>query len=191
MKIDTRLIYGKSELQPDETDWLNSMNYIRTSYCDNLHAKCYINEDEALITSMNLYEFSQQNNNEMGIIVSRENEPDLYNSIYDETKRLIRISDEVRISVKKVTKYPNNKKYKNTLEKNGFCIRCKTKISLDLLHPLCAKCYNSWKKYKDPDYQEKYCHICGETMKTNMKKPACYSCYKKNKKTLSSPVLTR
>jgi len=194
LKIDTRLIYGKSELQPEETDWLNSMKYIRTSYCDNLHAKCYINEDEALITSMNLYEFSQQNNNEMGILIKKEDESELYHDMYEEAKRLIRISDEVKISVKKVKKYPNNySKRKDGIElskKTGFCIRCKTRITLDPLHPLCSDCYKNWKKYKDPNYSEKYCHICGKETKTSLNKPSCYSCYKKNKDKLSFPKLT-
>ena len=75
LKIDVRVIYGKNELQPTENNWLESMTSIRTSFCKNLHAKCYLNEDEALITSMNLYEFSQVNNNEMGIRVVREEEP--------------------------------------------------------------------------------------------------------------------
>ena len=61
MKIDIRVIYGKNELQPEENNWLKSKNSIRTSFCKNLHAKCYMNEKEALITSMNLYEFSQAN----------------------------------------------------------------------------------------------------------------------------------
>ena len=78
LKIDVRVIYGKNELRPEENNWLESMDSIRTSFCNNLHAKCYLNENEALLTSMNLYEFSQINNNEMGILVSREEEPDLY-----------------------------------------------------------------------------------------------------------------
>ena len=70
MKLDVRVVYRNRELQPDENEWLESMASIRTSYCDSLHAKCYLNESEALITSMNLYEFSQVNNDEMGILVS-------------------------------------------------------------------------------------------------------------------------
>jgi phosphatidylserine/phosphatidylglycerophosphate/cardiolipin synthase-like enzyme len=30
--------------------------------CPKLHAKCYMNENEAIVTSLNLYEFSQKNN---------------------------------------------------------------------------------------------------------------------------------
>ncbi|MDE1465910.1 phospholipase D family protein [Spartinivicinus poritis] len=104
LKIDIRLIYGKNELQPDEIDWLKSLDFVRTSFCKNLHAKCYLNEELAIITSLNLYEFSQVNNNEMGILVQRADEPDLYNDAYEEAQRIIRISDEVRITMEKVDK---------------------------------------------------------------------------------------
>lgn len=101
MKIDIRVIYGKNDLQPDENNWLKSMTSISSSFCKDLHAKCYLNENEAIITSMNLYEFSQVNNNEMGIYVVKESDPTLYNEIYEEVKRLIRISDELIVSVEK------------------------------------------------------------------------------------------
>lgn len=102
LKIDIRIIYGKSELQPDELNWLKELSYIRTSFCKNLHAKCYINEKSCIITSLNLYEFSQINNNEMGIFVDRDTDSELYKDTYCEAQRIIRISDEVRISLDKV-----------------------------------------------------------------------------------------
>ena len=40
LKIDVRIVYGKSELQPQEIEWLRGLTYIRTSFCKNLHAKC-------------------------------------------------------------------------------------------------------------------------------------------------------
>lgn len=102
MKIDIRVVYGKNELQPDQINWLKSLKSVRTSFCENLHAKCYLNENEAIVTSMNLYEFSQVNNHEMGIYVTRADDPQLYDEIYAEARRLIRISDEVRLSVEKI-----------------------------------------------------------------------------------------
>ena len=104
MKIDIRVIYGKNELQPDEIQWLNSLQFIRTSFCKNLHAKCYLNEDQCIITSLNLYEFSQINNNEMGVLISRGEDAQLYRDAYEEAQRIIRISDEVRISLETVAK---------------------------------------------------------------------------------------
>ena len=103
LKIDVRIIYGKNELQNDEINWLSKLDYVRTSFCKNLHAKCYFNEESCIITSLNLYEFSQINNNEMGVSVSREEDSELYREAYEEAQRIIRISDEVRISLEKVT----------------------------------------------------------------------------------------
>ena len=109
LKIDVRIVYGKSELQPMEISWLNELSFIRTSFCKNLHAKCYINESSCIITSLNLYEFSQVNNNEMGVYVSRDEDAEMYRDTYEEAQRIIRISDEVRVSMQKVEKLvPDN-----------------------------------------------------------------------------------
>lgn len=102
LKIDVRVIYGKSELQPQEISWLNELKYLRTSFCKNLHAKCYLSEELCIVTSLNLYEFSQVNNNEMGVLIRRSEDPELYRDAYEEAQRIIRISDEVRISMERV-----------------------------------------------------------------------------------------
>lgn len=61
----------------------------------------------------------------------------------------------------------------------GFCIRCKSKIQIDVKHSLCKQCYSEWNKYKNPDFAEKYCHVCGNVNKGSFSKPLCHSCYKK------------
>lgn len=102
LKIDVRIVYGKSELQPEEIAWLNALTYVRTSFCKNLHAKCYLNEENCIVTSLNLYEFSQVNNNEMGVLFRRGEDAELYRDAYEEAQRIIRISEEVRISMERV-----------------------------------------------------------------------------------------
>ncbi len=119
LKIDVRIIYGKNELQNDEISWLSELTFIRTSFCKNLHAKCYLNEESCIITSLNLYEFSQVNNNEMGVYVSRIEDLELYKEAYDEAQRIIRISDEIRISLEKVTSNPKNNEKKPLEIKKG------------------------------------------------------------------------
>lgn len=109
LKIDVRIVYGKSELQPEEINWLKELTYIRTSFCKNLHAKCYLNEEQCIITSLNLYEFSQINNNEMGVFILRAEDSDLYKDAYEEAQRIIRVSDEVRISLEQVRDESENK----------------------------------------------------------------------------------
>ena len=178
MKLDIRIIYGKSELQPQENNWLKSLKSVRTSICKNLHAKCYLNEKVALISSMNFYEFSQLNNNEMGIAVDKLEDTQLYNDINEEAKRLIRISEEIKVTIEKIIP-------KEELSKNGegYCIRCGTKIKINPEHPYCLADYQKWKKFEDKTYLEKkgVCHICGAPNTSSMEKPVCMDCYKKNK----------
>lgn len=75
-KAEVRIIFGKQELNPTEMSYLQNLKYVRLYFSKNLHAKCYLNEKKMIISSMNLYEFSQQNNREMGILIERENEAD-------------------------------------------------------------------------------------------------------------------
>lgn len=107
LKIDVRIVYGKSELAPAEIEWLKALTYVRTSFCKNLHAKCYLSESACIVTSLNLYEFSMVNNNEMGVLIDRLADVNLYRDAYDEAQRIIRISDEVRISLERVERKPD------------------------------------------------------------------------------------
>ena len=181
LKLDIRIIYRQVDLQTEEGNWLKSMDSIKVLFCKNLHAKCYINEKEAIITSMNLYDFSQQNNNEMGIYVTKVDDPELYQDINKEVTSLIRASEQVASSIEKVEPKKDFPKKKFSKGKDGHCIRCDAKIKLNLEYPLCAKCYKSWSKYSNPTYEEKFCHICGKENKSSLEKPVCYSCYKKSK----------
>ncbi len=108
LKIDIRIVYGKNDLHPEEINWLKNLSFIRTSFCKNLHAKCYLNENECIITSLNLYEFSQVNNNEMGVLIYRNEDAKLYADTYEEAQRIIRISDEVRMSLEKIIEPSNS-----------------------------------------------------------------------------------
>lgn len=168
MKIPIRVIYRTSELHPDESNWLESMTSIRTSICEDLHAKCYLNENKAILTSMNLYEFSQANNIEMGLLVSREKDPELYDEILQESLRVERASEGIRVTVTKVdpadSSGPSEKTRKEpTLKKpeNGFCIRCAGTLPADPTKPYCKRCYASWSRYENETYEENHCHTCG------------------------------
>jgi len=101
--IDIIIIYGKvSDINPNDSGWLQSMPGIKLLFHKDLHAKCYFNEKEAIITSMNLYMFSQQNNVEMGIYISRENDEELYKQVAAEVDIIKRGSEHRTISVQKV-----------------------------------------------------------------------------------------
>lgn len=184
MKIDIRVVYGKNDLQPDQINWLRSLKFVRTSFCENLHAKCYLNEREAIITSMNLYEFSQVNNQEMGISIFKAEDPQLYEDVYTEAKRLIRISEEIRVSVEKVIA-PNEQLTSKTEQvsssESGYCIRCRKEIAFNPSTPYCLDCYKIWRRFENPAYQEKFCHCCGKEHLSMLNKPVCYDCFKQHK----------
>jgi phosphatidylserine/phosphatidylglycerophosphate/cardiolipin synthase-like enzyme len=92
--LQVNIVYGKQDMKGNEAKWLAEQRHVKTSFCKNLHAKCYLNENHCIVTSMNLYDFSQVNNNEMGVTFSKTQDKLLYSQAYDEAQRLLRISGE-------------------------------------------------------------------------------------------------
>ena len=68
-----------------------------------------MNEELCIVASLNLYEFSQVNNNEMGVLIRRTDDADLYKDAYEEAQRIIRISEEVRIPLERVSSESESK----------------------------------------------------------------------------------
>ncbi len=95
-KVEVRIVFGKQELAPKEMSFLEELKYVRLYFSKNLHAKCYLNESKMIIASMNLYEFSQQNNREMGILIDTENEEDkkVYNDATKDIESMIHNSED-------------------------------------------------------------------------------------------------
>ena len=74
----------------------------------NLHAKCFFTENAAIIGSMNLYDYSQINNDEMAIYLTKINNEKLYNDI---SKEVIRLCSEFNdINTINNSQYINDKK---------------------------------------------------------------------------------
>ncbi len=148
LKRDIRIIYRDNKLQVEESNWLESQIGVRTSICPTLHAKCYLNEKEAIVTSMNLYSYSQENNDEMGIYVTKEEDPDLYEEISNEAQRLLRISDEIRVSVTKVDKKVEDKKtqesQKQFLKKDHSKSKLLTTKEISEKTGIISRKVNSW-----------------------------------------------
>lgn len=192
--IDIIIIYGKvSDLNPDDSTWLQSMPGIKLLFHKDLHAKCYFNEQEAIITSMNLYMFSQQNNVEMGIYISKEKDEELYRQVANEVDRIKRGSEHRTISVQKVENKnldePRVQPATKTETKNasskptGYCIRTGVEIPFNIEKPMSYDAYKSWSKYSDREYPEKFCHFSGELSygETSTSKPILKKNWKKAK----------
>lgn len=192
--VDIRVIFREDgKINPDDMLFLQELTMSHIFACPNLHSKCYMNENTVIITSMNLYQYSQQNNKEMGIKIEKSEDPELYKEVNEEANSILSSSNPFQFEIKKKTddstlikreseKKTSAKQSEARENKNiGYCIRCGEKIKFDPYHPLCDKCYQIWAKFGDKKYQEKYCHACGKnepSHKSSYEKPICYSCYK-------------
>ena len=73
-KLKITVVFGKNEdnisrsFSQDDFALLKNFPNIEIKYEPRLHAKYYANESVALLSSMNLYDFSQNNNIEFGIL---------------------------------------------------------------------------------------------------------------------------
>jgi len=98
-KVNVHIIYSKSDLHPDEVEWILQLDYVHLSYYKNLNAKCYMNENECIISSLNLCEFNQMNNNEMGILIHKYEDHHAYKEAYDEVQKIICRSNTVNMTL--------------------------------------------------------------------------------------------
>ena len=46
----TTVIFGKQELNPNEMKFLQGLRFVILKYNQDLHAKCYLNDDKMIIT---------------------------------------------------------------------------------------------------------------------------------------------
>ena len=175
-----------------ECQQLKKLPEVKILSLEFLHAKCYMNEEQAILTSMNLYQFSQQNSKEMGLLVSRNQESQLYEDIRKEADRFERMGTVIlEVSKPKPTPAgktrpapkaaPRKPEPSIGIPASGFCIRDKAVIPTDPGKPYCNRCFQSWNRFKNPEYEENHCHICGKENDSTMEKPACRSCYRKYK----------
>lgn len=204
-KVEVRIIFGKQELNPTEMAFLQNLKYVRLFFSKNLHAKCYLNEKKMIITSMNLYEFSQQNNREMGILVEKDIETDkpIYEDAYKDIESILHNADDFSY-VKKPEEQPSNvDKYGREIKPKldgrdfldrfldtpfstkGYCIRTGVEIPFDAERPLSYEAYKKWNEFGDGDYPERFCHFSGEPSngETTFNKPILRKNWKKAKAT--------
>ena len=188
--VNIHIIYGKDELKSNEKQSLSLMPNLSLYYFHNLHAKCYLNESEMVITSMNMYEFSEKNNREMGVLILRKEDSEVYDDAILEIQSIIKSSEPKELFKNKNERreeyHQNNSVSKSVQDLSGACIRCSIDIPLNPEKPFCYSCYETWASYNNPDYQENVCHGCGKDEATSMFYPLCIDCFRGKQKTVKT-----
>jgi len=161
----TTIIFGKQELNPEEIKFLQGLKFISLKYNQDLHAKCYVNDNTMIITSLNLYEFSMSNNKEMGVLIDRNDPADtqLFDDALKEVGFINSTSEKFEFSAS--NQESNNRVTKPVVSssESGYCIRTGVPIPFDIEKPLSYEAYKKWSEYSNPDYQENFCHFSGES----------------------------
>ncbi|WP_416866900.1 MAG: phospholipase D family protein [Imperialibacter sp.] len=196
-KLEITVVFGKNEgelsksLNSEDLEFLKTLPNVEIRYEPRLHAKYYANETSAILSSMNLYDYSQNNNIEFGILTRMgrvisdpldeqatryfeeviENSRLLYKKEADFEEKLWGISSTYIGS--KVTfdelqsHFQSTKPLAKSLSSDsqkpiGYCIRTGVQISFNPKMPFADLAYKEWNKYKRKDYPEKFCHFSGE-----------------------------
>jgi len=193
--MKTVVVCRGKDLAAEVKSKLRQLRHLELRFDEDLHAKCFYNEDLMVITSLNLYEHSQQHNREMGILINLAEDESVFREalreaeyIVDSAKKdsaikgvLDAIGKEARSLVaSQVADKPKRTRAYKASNERGFCVRCNKSKTYDVSAPYCLACYKVWEKYKNPGHKEKYCHSCGRPKeRITMAKPLCGSCYKR------------
>lgn len=189
------LLYGKNEkdvaksLSREDLEFFKGFKNLEIRYNSDLHAKFYANDSRSIITSLNLHEYSMNNNIEVGVLFERrmlkflgDNTLDTeaykyFSNIIDKSE--VVYSQEVKkkkrffglftktVGVEVLDDNTNsyysktNKPAKKTFVP-GFCIRTGSKIPFNPERPFSLDAFKSWNRYKNDNFKENYCHFSGE-----------------------------
>lgn len=190
------MVCRRDDLKSEVRNDLKQIKHLELRFDENLHAKCFYNEESMVITSLNLYDYSVQNNREMGVLLSLRSDPDVFREAREEAEFIVTNAErdslvksvfgavvkEAKAQIysaleddPRATSRPKANRQGGT---SGYCIRCGASKPHDLDAPYCRDCYKVWSEWQNVDYAETYCHSCGKKASTSMAKPECSSCYR-------------
>ncbi|MGE5412259.1 MAG: phospholipase D family protein [Clostridiales bacterium] len=172
-----KLVYGKEKkLKEDQFTILSDIKNLELFYSPHLHAKCYLNETSMVITSMNFYSHSEENNREMGVLFDRNYDKNVFDAAINEIQSIIKSSEKQELRPLKL-EISKERVYIKSQNHNGFCIRCRKEIKFRPDKPLCKSCQKEWDKYLNINHIENYCHNCGNDHGTKIILPQCPECF--------------
>jgi hypothetical protein len=205
--VKITLVCREKELKDEERNRLSNIDHLELRFLENLHAKCFYNQESMVITSLNLYEQSQRKKREMGVLLTKTEDKEIFSEAHEEANFIVqeaKIANVFNANRGKQSSADVSNKHRSLKtikkehtkpevgfleyvgealglsEKKGYCIRGGERIPFGVSHPFCRKHFKDWAKYENHEYPEHYCHRCGEDHQTSFSNPLCRSCLKKN-----------
>jgi len=182
--IEIIIVFGKNEedlsksMKATDFNFLKEFPNIEIRYEKRLHAKYYANEESAILTSMNLYSFSQDNNIEFGVLTkSGLLNDNLDGKAWDYFERVI---DQSEILFKKVPVFDSsllglNKKYKESVIEED-------RLTDFFINSTKSPTQNQTKVFQNDKNQSKvvngFCIRTGKEIPFNTRKPMTDEAYK-------------
>jgi hypothetical protein len=97
--IDVSLICRTGDIKPEEMAAINKITRLELFDLPNLHANCIYNEKAMVITSLNLFDYSQINNRDMGALITLDKDPAAFMSAVKETEYMMQIGTLVKANM--------------------------------------------------------------------------------------------
>lgn len=144
-------------------------------YCPNLHTKCYFNECDLVITSLNMLSTSEERNFELGVHINK----------YDYDGKpfrdaMLKVNEICKAAIPTMNQVDNKGEF--SLERMpAFCINSGEVIAYQgrpeegnttkkYIH---SKVYKNLKlAEREEDHPQHYCHLCGRCYEKEMEKDA-------------------
>lgn len=97
-EVGITLVYRENKLTKEEKSKLLGLKNLNLLHHPNIHCKCYFNGELLIICSMNLYEYSEKNNREMGVLFHRDEieDEDGFSTFGDSNHIFYNAIDEIR-----------------------------------------------------------------------------------------------
>ena len=118
-----------------------------------------------IISSMNLHQYSERNNREMGIFIEKEDDYEMFIDAINEAN-----------SIKNSSRLVYTNRISGEYRRNGHCIRCSTNIQLNSHRPYCYSCYKKWAIQANPQFRERKCHNCNQDFAASLEQSVCRNC---------------
>jgi hypothetical protein len=97
--IDVSLVCKTSDIKPEEMAAMNRINRLEVFDLPNLHANCIFNEKALVMTSLNLFDYSQINNRDMGALITAEKDPGAFISAIRESEYMMQLATLVKANM--------------------------------------------------------------------------------------------